>query len=368
MTTAQPLSTRAWLADRAHRPPSDHPVLLHAPSHVFQSPGGGECQLLETARALEDQGIPVRPFSPWTDSLRSARLLHLFGMSREGLELARVARALGLPIVLSPICWYEPRALRALARSHIQALSHLSQYALRRLCPRFPHWRLELLNLADRILPNSLAESLQLRRLFHIDPNRLRVVPNGVDPRFQHANPSLFRTLVGSDDFILYTGRIEPRKNVLRLIQSARACNYPLVIIGNPVPGHDAYARLCEQAGQNLLTRIPALAHDDPLLASAYASARVFALVSWFETPGLSSLEAALAGTPVVSTPFGCTREYFLNHVHYAHPADPQNITHALQSAWNHQPGHALKQRILNHFLWSHVAEKTAEVYDELAP
>ncbi len=35
------------------------------------------------------------------------------------------------------------------------------------------------------------------------------------------------------------------------------------------------------------------LDHDDPLLASAYAAARVFALPSWFETPGLAALEAA---------------------------------------------------------------------------
>ena len=40
-------------------------------------------------------GIPVRLFSPWTDRLEAARLLHLFGMSREGLELARVAKARG---------------------------------------------------------------------------------------------------------------------------------------------------------------------------------------------------------------------------------------------------------------------------------
>ena len=46
------------------------------------------------------------------------------------------------------------------------------------------------------------------------------------------------------------------------------------------------------------------LDHHDPLLASAYAAARVFALPSWFETPGLAALEAALAGCSVAITPY----------------------------------------------------------------
>ena len=46
-------------------------------------------------------------------------------------------------------------------------------------------------------------------------------------------------------------------------------------------------------------------------LASAYAAARVFALPSWFETPGLAALEAGLAGCAVAITPYGSTRDYF---------------------------------------------------------
>ncbi len=65
------------------------------------------------------------------------------------------------------------------------------------------------------------------------------------------------------------------------------------------------------------------LDHHDPLLASAYAAARVFALPSWFETPGLAALEAALAGCAVVITPYGSTREYFGDLVEYARPHRP---------------------------------------------
>ena len=74
------------------------------------------------------------------------------------------------------------------------------------------------------------------------------------------------------------------------------------------------------------------------MLASAYAAARVLALPSWFETPGLAALEAALAGCAVVVTPFGCTREYFGDRVEYARPDRPAEIGRAILRAWRDGP------------------------------
>ena len=95
------------------------------------------------------------------------------------------------------------------------------------VAPRWPGWRRELLGLADAILPNSRAEADQLVRLFGADPARIRVVPNGVEPRFADADPAIFRERMATGDFVLYVGRIEPRKNVLGLIRGRarrRAC------------------------------------------------------------------------------------------------------------------------------------------------
>src|SRR5947209_6216080 len=111
MATATRPRPLDWLGEKLRGAMPGGAVLLHAHSAAFQAPGGGENQLVRTGRALEALGVEVRPFCPWTDRLADARLLHMFGMSREGLELARVARARGVPVVISPICWFEPRAL-----------------------------------------------------------------------------------------------------------------------------------------------------------------------------------------------------------------------------------------------------------------
>jgi glycosyltransferase involved in cell wall biosynthesis len=360
-------TVRDWVGSRATADGGPGSVLLHAPSFAFQAPGGGENQLVQTARHLEATGVEVRLFSPWTDRIEDYRLLHLFGMSREGLELARIARRRGVPVVLSPICWLEPRALYALAGSRLRGAWHRAKWTLKGAFPRLGGWRDDLIRQADVILPNSAAEAEQLVRFFRAPGQSIRVVPNGVDVRFEQADPTLFRSLHGTEDFILYAGRIEPRKNVLGLIRAARLSERPVVLVGDAPPGHEGYLAECRAAGGGLTHWYRGVEHDDPLLASAYAAARVFALPSWFETPGLAALEAALAGTAVVITPLGCTREYFGEGVEYARPDRIAEIAEALGRAWDHGPRPGLSDRIKDHFLWANVARRTAEAYDHVA-
>jgi glycosyltransferase involved in cell wall biosynthesis len=321
---------------------------------------------VQTARHLEALGVRVRLFSPWTDRLETARLLHLFGMSREGLALGRLARTRGVPVVLSPICWFEPRALLALEPDPFRKAAGLAAWCLRHATPRLPTWRRELLHLADVVLPNSRAEANQLARLFGVARDRLRVVPNGVLPAFGTAAPEPFRERWGPDPFVLSVGRIEPRKNTLNLILAVGRLGLRLVVIGEATPGSHGYAQECRRAGGDRVVWLGRLDHHDPLLASAYAAARVFALPSWFETPGLAALEAALAGCAVVVTPYGSTRDYFGDLVAYARPDRLEEIRRGLRSGWDDGPDPRLAPTVATHYLWPIVAQITAEVYDQV--
>jgi len=362
-----PGATLSWLTARSRGELREGSVLLHAPAHVFQAPGGGENQLVQTGRHLEAIGIPVRLFSPWTDRIEAGRLLHLFGMSRDGLELARVAKARKIPVVLSPIFWYEPRALAALERDPVRKLVSLGAWSLRRLVSRTPSWRRELLGLADLVLPNSRSEAAQLARYFGVRRERIRIVPNGVIPSFGQASPELFLDRHGRLPFVLFVGRIEPRKNPLGLIQTIRKIGLSLVVIGAAPPGCESYETQCRRAGGDRVKWLGQLDHHDPLLASAYAAARVFALPSWFETPGLAALEAALSGCAVAITPYGSTRDYFGELVEYARPDRPAEIEQAVVRSWEDGPDPRLDRLIATEFIWPKVAEITAEVYDQVA-
>jgi glycosyltransferase involved in cell wall biosynthesis len=341
-------------------------VILHAPSFAFQAPGGGENQLIQTGRHLEELGVPVRLFSAWTDRLEEARLLHLFGMSREGLELARVAKARGIPVVLSPICWYEPHAMVCLEPTLPRQIASLAGWVIRSIAPRTPSWRLKLLRLADLVLPNSRSEAIQLTRLFGVDAAHIRVVPNGVLPAIGRATPEIFCRRFGAFPFVLSVGRIEPRKNTLELIRAARRLELPLVIAGEAPPGFERYNAQCRHEAAPDTIWLGRLDHHDPLLASAYAAARVFALPSWFETPGLAALEAALAGCAVVITPYGSTKEYFGDHVEYARPHRLGEIGRALARAWEDGPDPELAPRVETRYLWPQIARMIAGAYDSV--
>ena len=74
LSTATPirLDRPSWLAARSCGEMTTGSVLFHAPPSVFQSPGGGENQLVQTGRHLEELGVTVRLFSSWTDRLEEA--------------------------------------------------------------------------------------------------------------------------------------------------------------------------------------------------------------------------------------------------------------------------------------------------------
>ena len=88
------------------------------------------------------------------------------------------------------------------------------------------------------------------------------------------------------------------------------------------------------------------------------------------ETCGLVTLEAALAGAPVVGSTFGHELEYLHNDCWWADPANPDSIRDAVVSAW--KAGHTdarpvrLKRRILEEFNWERTADATERLYDRV--
>ena len=91
-------------------------------------------------------------------------------------------------------------------------------------------------------------------------------------------------------------------------------------------------------------------------------------LPSWFETTGLVSLEAALSGCSIVSTSRGHAREYLDRFATYCDPGRPDSVLAAVRQAWAAPPSPELRQRILDRYTWSHVAEATVAAYATLPP
>lgn len=326
-------------------------VVLQNRVNFRESLAGDSIQLLKTREYLLKTGIEAVIDNRPNLDLSVYDLVHLFNLIpvAETYQYYGNARRQKRRVVLSTVFWDPEEFFQTDGQPD----------RLRDWWQKTGSLRREILDGSALILPNSNMELESLRKTFGRLPPAV-VVPNAADRSFASARPEPFIRKYQWEDFLLTVGRICRRKNQLSLIKAARKLKLPLVIVG-PVNDFQYYLECRrESAGQKVLF-IDTL--DSAGLASAYAAARVHALVSWYDTPGLVSLEAALAGCVVVTTDRGSAREYFEDKVFYCDPSDPASITQAIDAAWNARKDDGLKERVLAKFTWEKAAEITREAY-----
>jgi len=351
--------------------------------NLERHPGGDTTQILQTRAALERLGVQVILAHRLPAPPLACDLVHLFHLDRlwEHLSVCRRLRAGRVPAVLSTIYWpsdefdragrsgWQGRLARAFGSRRYQSLRLVQRFALDSLRRRtLRGWDRRLLDFqaAARyllesvavILPNSAAELREIQVRFGVERPAV-IVPNAAD--VATFGPGV-DVAPGGRAGVLCVGRIEPRKNQLALIEALRGTDIPLTIVGAPGRFNARYARRCRQAA-GPQTRF--LGRREPTaLRDLYQAARVHACVSWYETPGLASLEAGLCGCNLVVTPGGCTREYFGQQAFYARPDDPASIRAAVEAALAAAPRPELARRIARKFNWDAAARNTLRGYE----
>lgn len=195
------------------------------------------------------------------------------------------------------------------------------------------------------------------------------IIHNPVDSElFINTSCDLFFQKYGVKDYVLCVARLETRKNQLMLAYALKDMNIPLVFIGH---GSDKqYIELLHKyAPQNTLF-IDRLEVNSPLLASAYAGAKVYCQPSWAEGASLSALEAAASGCTLVLSNRSSEHEYFGNYAHYCNPFSLESIRNEVIEAYNN-PISILKKKEQQNFIakkysWNEHIKKTSSVYDEV--
>ena len=324
--------------------------------------GGPTVQIMETRRHLQQLGVQAELFNMWAsrEEIMDCDLVHLFASNFDVYGLARHFHERKMPYVVSSIFYTR--------RPSWTVRSIVGIHKFIRKIHRGVWWdygfNRDVCTWAEAVLPNTREEAILIHKGLGIPTEKITVIPNGVSESFLHGDPELFTRKYGMKNFILNVGHIGPdRKNVLALVKALAEIDHPAVIIGQITRGGESEAILKEaQRNKNLLI-IDGLDHDSPLLASAYAACDVFALPAKFETPGIAALEAALAGAKIVITPYGGTREYFLDFAEYVDPYSVESIRKGIEKALQAPGSDQLRQHIMEHFTWDKIARKTMEVY-----
>jgi glycosyltransferase involved in cell wall biosynthesis len=166
---------------------------------------------------------------------------------------------------------------------------------------------------ADKIITISESTASDLNGILKIPRSKICIAYPGVDESFQpiqrdHAANEIARKYGTSTDYICTVGTVEPRKNVITLIDAmgilnrARPFPYQLLVAGASGWKNSKIYERVERAG---LTHgeIKFLGHvADEHLPLLYSGARLFVFPSLYEGFGIPLIEAMACGTPIVAS------------------------------------------------------------------
>lgn len=166
---------------------------------------------------------------------------------------------------------------------------------------------LRLLRRADAVIAVSEATRRDVLRLTGTDPERIRVIPEGIAPLFHAATPEAVATLRGrlglDRPFLLAVGTFDPRKRIAVLADVVRRVrddhDVALVIAGDQGTFADEVMATLERAGVAESSRVIGHVTADDLV-TLYTGASCLVFTSAYEGFGLPPLEAMACGTPAV--------------------------------------------------------------------
>jgi tetratricopeptide (TPR) repeat protein len=347
-------------------------VLFRIRSNVFSHPGGDTVILDRLSTFLKTLDIPYKIDLERSASLDEFSIVHLFnfGLPDELYKDALLCINAGVPYVITALA--ESRELYQ-SESHYYA-NALIEYVKKGQNERV--WQ-EIIRQSADVMPEkpldnsfviqnaaSIYVSGESEVTFEVAKDKIEVIPFGIDhtPVNDGAMVKVKETYA-LENFLLCVGRIEARKNQLILLKALEDVELTLVLAGGGFtyqPEYEWAVRNFRRRGKTIiLGRL-----SEVELAALYQEALVHILPSWFELPGLVTLEAAIRGTPVIAGGLGSIKDYLGNKARYIDAAYPESILSALVDTLTNN--NSVNKEHLSNFTWNFFGEKTVASYQRL--
>ncbi len=234
----------------------------------------------------------------------------------------------------------------------------------------------EAVRRASRVITPSQYTADHLARHLEVPPERVRVIPEGVDLPEKLMTTEERRVererLVGQgNEAVLSVGVIQTRKNIVKALRALQLLpsNYHLVLVGGNGYGSEAVFEFIRREGFG--SRLILLGHVEPArLVALYQAASALLFPSLEEGFGLPVLEAMAHGLPVVASNTSSSPEVGGDAALYVDPHNPTDIAEKVRQAVEDQ---ALREMMIRRglerareFTWRRTAERTLQVYEEV--
>ena len=230
---------------------------------------------------------------------------------------------------------------------------------------------------ATKIIAVSESTKTDLVKLYKTDPSKIKVIYNGYDDKLFNTTSKLNKTLLAryniqNTKYILFVSTIQPRKNVVKLVQAFRLLKEAgysgkLVIAGKV--GWMAEESLAVIKGSPDHKDIVMTGYiSDETRQVLYRYADVSVLPSLYEGFGVSVLEAMASGAPTVASDNSSLPEVMGDAGIMFNPIDPADIARAIfeikkdRSGWIKK---GLKQA--SKFSWDKCAQETLKVITNIS-
>lgn len=238
-----------------------------------------------------------------------------------------------------------------------------------------------VLKKADMIISVSQTTKDDAINIFHIPKEKIRVVYEaGYSPRYSQKIKinvkDYFEQKIGSSEYILFVGTLEPRKNLKNLISafSAYRQKYPMAREKLVLAGGKGwkYKGIFDSASKSKFKKdiifTGYISEQEKILLMK--SAKIFAFPSLYEGFGLPVLEAMSLGVPVITSSRGSLGEITGSA---AVRIDPNNIDSIAKALGNMLSNKKIRKKFSNKgykkalgFSWEKCALETIKVYKEI--
>jgi glycosyltransferase involved in cell wall biosynthesis len=349
---------RAFAAEEGGESPCEYVAFVgrERPPADFLPPGAGRVRWRHSP--LPTERAPVR--IAWEQALGPAAVLRerldLFHGPVNALPLAAPCRGV---ITIHDLAFLaHPDAFNAAKRRYLALITALSA---RR---------------AARVIAVSHFTRLEVIRRLRVAPGKVATVHNAADPAFAPRPPDEIARFRAAHDlparFILSVGTLEPRKNLVGLLDAfARLLpdtEADLVVVGGQ--GWLYAEALARVAALGLTGRVHFAGHvPDADLPLWYNAAAAFVYPSRYEGFGLPPLEALACGTPTITSAAASLPEVVGDAALLVEPRDPDAIAAALRRVLSDP---TLRARLAAAgppraatFTWARAAAATRAVYAE---